>query len=252
MVCHEALELKPQQLSADLDRPVRRCAVQLMYVLRQVDTDDAYVIHGIISLPLLRSASHTWSIATPIGRERHPPHLWRAKALEKVRSTSNRHRRPAVGAHLQLPSSASACAGIRRRVPGTSRSGSCQPLHAARDKDPHDVGQRMRLRHARCLASELRLKNCGLLRTSARRGHRQPRGIEPSQLRHHLRHSLAATARAPQARCAACSSCQPAFRSRRRQRGPDHAPGLPRTVPHGELRSQQPCLATAWPALQVP
>ena len=69
----DALELWPRQLLAEENRPVCGSAVQLEHVLCQVDPDDAEFLHGCPLAPLVTSASQAWRIATPLGRERHPP-----------------------------------------------------------------------------------------------------------------------------------------------------------------------------------
>ena len=55
-------------------------AVSLEHVLCQVDANYANVLHGCPLVSLVTSASQAWRIATPLGRELHPPHLW-AKTL---------------------------------------------------------------------------------------------------------------------------------------------------------------------------
>jgi hypothetical protein len=73
---HETLKLRARKLLAEKDRPVRGRAMQLEHVLCQVDPDDANLLHGCHLVSLVTSASQAWRIATPLGRERHPPHLW--------------------------------------------------------------------------------------------------------------------------------------------------------------------------------
>ncbi len=50
---HKPSELRPRQLLAVYDRPIRRCAVNLEYVLCQIDADDANFSHGCPLLQLV-------------------------------------------------------------------------------------------------------------------------------------------------------------------------------------------------------
>ena len=73
MLRHGSLELQSRQLLAKKDRSVRGRAMQLKHVLYRIDPDDVNFLHGCPLVSLVTSASQASRIATPLGRERHPP-----------------------------------------------------------------------------------------------------------------------------------------------------------------------------------
>ena len=73
MIRHEPRELRPRQLLAEHDRPVRSSAVCLEHVLCQIDPDDANFSHGCLLLQLVIQHRKLGTLRCRLGRAASTP-----------------------------------------------------------------------------------------------------------------------------------------------------------------------------------
>ena len=85
---HKVQQLRPAQLLAERNRPVRPRTVQLKAVLRQIDPDHVNLFHGRPLSRLALTTPPTWHIAMPSGGASTPsfaPHPGVAESLPRWR-----------------------------------------------------------------------------------------------------------------------------------------------------------------------
>ena len=95
MVRHEPRELRPRQLLAEYDRPVRSRPVQLEHVLCQIDADDANFFHGCPLFHLCFQHRKCGTLRCRLGRAASTP-------SPKIGDDRQRHPRPRAALRRRL------------------------------------------------------------------------------------------------------------------------------------------------------